>query len=54
VAAAEIDWGSLTLAGAFIGGALIATVAVLRLVKVIFEMDHKHRGPPSKDEPPST
>lgn len=32
---AAVDWSSLTVAGAFVLGAVVATVAVLRLVRSV-------------------
>ena len=36
--AAGVEWDSVTLAGAFLLGALVATVAVLRVVRAVTAM----------------
>jgi hypothetical protein len=35
------DWANLTVAGAFIAGAIAATIAVLRLLKIL---EHRDKG----------
>lgn len=45
------DWANLTVAGAFVVGALVGAVATLRLVKVLaaYLSDLAHRKPPHPD-----
>lgn len=49
-----VDWGDLAPAGAFVAGAVVATFAVLRVVRhlaVMFGGDRyrRHRRPPPDD-----
>ena len=45
--AADWDWGNLTVAGAFLLGAVLATIACLRIVRavaVLFDEGPRRRG----------
>lgn len=47
---ANVDWDSVNLAGAFLLGALLATLAVLRVVRAVMVLfDH---GPDRPRRPP--
>ena len=39
---AAVDWTAVTIAGGFITGAIIATVATLHLARTIFGIRDKH------------
>lgn len=41
--AAEVEWNAVTLAGAFVLGAVLGTVAVIRLVHVVFGITERQR-----------
>ena len=53
---AAVDWGSLTPAAAFVLGAILATIAVLRVVRAVsfmFGADlrrRRRRDPPPGDD----
>jgi hypothetical protein len=48
---AAVDWGALTPAAAFVAGAVLATVAVLRVVRAVasmFAAEIRPRRPPRR------
>ena len=45
---AGIDWANLSVAGAFISGAVFATIAVLRVVRAVSAMFDPRRPPPRR------
>jgi hypothetical protein len=58
---ATVDWSNLTVAGAFVLGAGLATLATIRVVRavtVLFEDGPHRRRPPWRrhrdDQPPDT
>jgi hypothetical protein len=46
------DWSNLTVAGAFIGGAILATIAYLRLTRHMFGMFRRRDDPGDDVTPP--
>jgi hypothetical protein len=49
---AGVEWSNLTLAGAFIAGAVLATVAVLRVVRAVTAIFRRDDENPRTRTPP--
>lgn len=45
------DWSNLTVAGAFVVGAVAGTAATIRVVKHIAQFWDQRRDPPAPDPP---
>ena len=52
--AAEFDWSNLTLAGSFLVGAALATIATLRIVRHVTAFFAKVERERGGEQPPSS